>query len=269
MWTWDGDEWVDVTATGPSPRMLAAMVYDPDRQSLVLFGGYDDSFALGDTWEYRDGQWTLLTATGPPPRYYAYAAYDQEHREVVLFGGFNFQTQEVLGDTWTWDGKAWTQRAVSGPSERLDGAFAYSEALGGSVLFGGRRGIQDYDDTWLWDGASWQELQFPPSGHPPERAGSRMTYIPARQALLLYGGEDSGRYGDLWELLPPLASEAGDLNCDCAVDSFDIEPFILALVDPAGYGKAHPACSRDLADVNGDGSVDVFDIEPFVDVVVP
>jgi len=56
----------------------------------------------------------------------------------------------------------------------------------------------------------------------------------------------------------------GDLNCDGTVDGFDIQPFVLALTNPAGYGKAYPQCRAKLADVNFDGQVDGFDIQPFV-----
>ncbi len=41
---------------------------------------------------------------------------------------------------------------------------------------------------------------------------------------------------------PPFA--VGDLNCDGAIDAFDIEPFILALTDPVGYGTAYPGRRR-------------------------
>ncbi len=56
----------------------------------------------------------------------------------------------------------------------------------------------------------------------------------------------------------------GDLNCDAAIDAFDIEPFIAALVDPQGYEIAWPDCDIDLADMNRDGAVDAFDVEPFI-----
>ena len=62
--------------------------------------------------------------------------------------------------------------------------------------------------------------------------------------------------------------DAGDLNCDAAVNSFDIDPFVLALTDPAGYASAYPDCSRLLADCNGDGVVNSFDIDPFVDLII-
>ncbi|MCG3128698.1 MAG: hypothetical protein CHACPFDD_03589 [Phycisphaerae bacterium] len=56
----------------------------------------------------------------------------------------------------------------------------------------------------------------------------------------------------------------GDMNCDCAVDGFDIEHFVQALTDPAGYTADHPGCDIDNGDLNGDGNVDGFDIDLFV-----
>jgi len=61
----------------------------------------------------------------------------------------------------------------------------------------------------------------------------------------------------------------GDLNCDGAVNNFDIDPFVLALTDPNGYAQQFPNCDRMLADVNGDGVVDNFDIDPFVKLLTP
>ncbi len=57
---------------------------------------------------------------------------------------------------------------------------------------------------------------------------------------------------------------AGDLNCDGNVDFFDIDPFVLAITDPAGYEASYPDCDIMLADCNGDGVVDFFDIDAFV-----
>ena len=65
----------------------------------------------------------------------------------------------------------------------------------------------------------------------------------------------------------PLSHQAGDLNCDCLIDAFDIDPFVLALTDPAGYAAAWPDCDHMLADCNGDGVVDAFDIDPFVELL--
>jgi len=61
----------------------------------------------------------------------------------------------------------------------------------------------------------------------------------------------------------------GDLNCDGVVNNFDIDPFTLALTNPAGYAAAYPNCDRMLADCNHDGVVNNFDIDPFVKLLTP
>ena len=63
--------------------------------------------------------------------------------------------------------------------------------------------------------------------------------------------------------------DAGDLNCDCSMDAFDIEPFVVALVEPDEYAGRYPGCDINLADINGDGAIDAFDIEPFLELLFP
>jgi subtilisin family serine protease len=65
------------------------------------------------------------------------------------------------------------------------------------------------------------------------------------------------------------AGRLGDMNCDCAVDTLDIEPFIQAMVDPAGYTSDHPDCDIMRADTNGDGDINTLDIEGLVDLLIP
>ena len=59
----------------------------------------------------------------------------------------------------------------------------------------------------------------------------------------------------------------GDLNCDGAVNLFDVDPFTLAVTDSVAYGQQYPDCDLILADINGDGTVNLFDIDPFVDLL--
>ncbi len=61
-----------------------------------------------------------------------------------------------------------------------------------------------------------------------------------------------------------LKATYGDLNCDGRVDFGDINPFVLALTDPAAYSVQYPRCHILNADINGDGVVDFGDIDPFV-----
>ena len=59
----------------------------------------------------------------------------------------------------------------------------------------------------------------------------------------------------------------GDLNCDGDLDNFDIDAFVLALIDPLGYAAAYPDCNSLLADCDRDGLVNNFDIDAFVELL--
>lgn len=83
------------------------------------------------------------------------------------------------------------------------------------------------------------------------------------------GGSPALLAGDLYSLgadgLVAFAATAdGDVNCDAAFNNFDIDPFVLALLDAAAYAGAYPGCDILHADVDGDGFVTNFDIDPFV-----
>jgi hypothetical protein len=56
----------------------------------------------------------------------------------------------------------------------------------------------------------------------------------------------------------------GDLNCDGSVNFGDINPFVLALSNPAAFAQQYPNCNILNGDINGDGTVSFADINPFV-----
>jgi hypothetical protein len=64
--------------------------------------------------------------------------------------------------------------------------------------------------------------------------------------------------------IPDECDVPGDLNCDGLVNGYDIDPFVLALTDPAAYASDYPDCYAMNADLNHDGEVNGYDIDPFV-----
>jgi hypothetical protein len=68
---------------------------------------------------------------------------------------------------------------------------------------------------------------------------------------------------EIWALVPAPAT-VGDLNCDGTIGFGDINPFVLALTNPAGYATAYPNCNIMNGDINADGTVGFGDINPFV-----
>lgn len=61
---------------------------------------------------------------------------------------------------------------------------------------------------------------------------------------------------------------AGDMNCDGVIDGQDVQGFVLALIDPAGYASTYPDCTFLNADVNLDGATDLQDLDGFVQLLI-
>ncbi|TWT45977.1 hypothetical protein RAS1_24130 [Phycisphaerae bacterium RAS1] len=67
-----------------------------------------------------------------------------------------------------------------------------------------------------------------------------------------------------YEFQPTDTYVLGDADCDGVANVLDINPFVLALIDPAGYRAAYPECNIMACDIDGNGAVEVLDINPFV-----
>jgi hypothetical protein len=152
------------------------------------------------------------------------------------------------------------------------------------VLFDAGAGASDAYIVWVvYDNTSRAAIVFPSTDTGEDRTyftgsgGSLTVDIVARALELSQFGVPDG--ADVTEVrlfvegpaCDPLGlgvlaptGPAGDVNCDGAVDFFDIDPFVLALFDAEGYDAAFPDCNIQNGDLNGDHSVDFFDIDPFV-----
>jgi hypothetical protein len=62
---------------------------------------------------------------------------------------------------------------------------------------------------------------------------------------------------------PPCLAR-GDSNCDGLVNSFDIDPFVIALTQPATWQATYTCDFLCANDINCDGAVNSFDIDGFV-----
>lgn len=74
--------------------------------------------------------------------------------------------------------------------------------------------------------------------------------------------------GGFWADVLVAGIQVGDVNCDGDINNFDIDPFVIAIVDPAAYSDAYPDCDILRADINRDGAIDNFDIDAFVRLVI-
>ena len=137
-------------ATSPPPRRLHDLAYDPVNNKVVLFGGYNESSYLNDTWVYDvdKNEWTEINTTSDPPlKGYHSMVWDRDINRVVLYGGYPYDSKVWLFNTFT---NTWTSISYGeNPPVRYSSAMAHDIVSRKSVVFGG---IWNYmDDTWVYD----------------------------------------------------------------------------------------------------------------------
>ncbi len=170
--------WSMLSASGtpPTPRRHHAAVYDPVRDRMLVFGGFDVAGRLNDVWALSLGTapaWTRVIPAGAPPspRSRHGLLYDPARDRLVAFGGFD---GSLRNDVWALSlagPPAWTQLAPDGPippARHLYGV-AYDSLNGRMVVFGGGGSSGFLDDTWV---LAWSS----PVGVPP---------VPARATVAL------------------------------------------------------------------------------------
>lgn len=194
-WIWDGVEWAQpIAQTPPTPRAAAGMAYDRVTGELVLFGGYDGTRHLGDTWTW-DGaslSWTYRNpATKPPGVSGPLLFTDPLNGHVDMVGGFDGRL--FHNTTWQWTGSDW-KRLDPGTSltGRGSSIIELDRANHTVVVFSGLGDLNVYD-TWTWDGATWTRQA--PAHQPPSRFYSASAYSPALRSVVIFGG--ASPFGDL------------------------------------------------------------------------
>ena len=159
-----------------------------------MFGGFDGTNDLVDTWVYDGATWTLRNVGGPEERYGAALVHDPKRHVTVMFGGWNdyFMFPEIgqLDDTWEWDGSKWTPISSSTkPPPREFAAAAYDPKRGVIIVAcGDNQSDGILADTWTYDG-QWHNVT-PAGPHPAVRSGA-MVWDPVGQRILLVGGYNS------------------------------------------------------------------------------
>ena len=180
--------WIQVfPATSPTPRSYLAMIYDEASQKVILFGGYDGTKHLNDTWIFDGVTWTKVnTHMAPPARSAAQMAYDRVTRKVILFGGFN--GRQYLGDTWQWDGNTskWTRAAPIHSPPAVTGPMLFTDPNGHVDEFGGFDGHFYQAAMWQWNGSDWSQLY--PAQLPYARGLAAVGVNTLRNETVMFGG---------------------------------------------------------------------------------
>jgi len=237
-------------------RNAHVLVYNPDKQIVMLFGGADESQVLGDLWAWDGEKWFCLSNKGPSPRTFPALSYDITRKQLVLFGGNKvlFGTGEeknnFLNDMWIWNNNSWHEIHTPTPSARAEASMAYDSDRQRIVLFGGYRNENGerirLGDTWEWDGQKWEQKS---SEGPEPRNGTAMAFDPFnKKTILFWGSNDSGQTwewdGKKWEQI----NSADTLGCFNSTMAYDTKTH--SLIRFGGWAKGNRV--NDTWSYNGD-----------------
>ncbi len=139
----------------PSARELMGMTWDPAMHAVILYGGYDGTRLLNDTWAFSHGTWTNLTRTVGAAPYDAGGAlvYDNSSGLLLLEGGLtytgmpgNFTWALRPGGQWTnVTSRTGTPTATLAPSSCSFPGPAFPVVFSGSNRTGGFT-----PNTWIF-----------------------------------------------------------------------------------------------------------------------
>ncbi len=200
---YDTNTWTNRNAlNSPPPLAGQGMVYAPDLDKIILFGGSSDAQTATSTqtwsYDYGSNSWTALNASNPPPpRAVPGMIYDPVHHKVILFGGRSGfpPAGDSMGDCWSYDpaGNAWTNlNPTSVPTAREAMGMVWVSGWNRALLFGGHNGGVPgtfFNETWAYNPETNQWNSLNPSGSKPAgRFGGSMIFAPDIDKAVLFGG---------------------------------------------------------------------------------
>lgn len=205
-------QWINATPHGvaPSQRQYHTAVYDPNANSMIVFGGSDcNSGFLNDVWilNFANGvggtpSWTKLAPSGslPPAREKSTAIYDPIHNSMTVYAGDALGDE--LSDVWllshangTGGTPTWTQLFPTGtaPSARTAHSAFYDSVSNRMIIYGGFYLTATLGDTWaltfpnnVGGAPAWVEVK--PQGTAPTLGSHTAVYNSTTNSMDVFGG---------------------------------------------------------------------------------
>lgn len=292
-WEWDGAIWQMRSGGGPSARTARAMAYDVARGQTVLLAQPDSQ--SNETWLWDGVTWTrAATTTTPDLTSGTSMAYDPVQQAIVASASTS--PDDDTPYLWQWNGQNWSPRE---PLPVGTSALLGVDAAGNPVLFDAVSFVVR-SPTDLQITSQPQRVQTHVGDTVELTVDVCATETPTYQwrrygAPLQNGGRISGALSPTLRIAGAQVSDAGvyevvvtsnatqrlsygvsvrvsriagDTNCDGAVNNFDVDSFVLALIDANAYAAAFPLCDRQNADGDGDGEVTFEDVDPFIGLLL-
>lgn len=199
-------EWVNVSSAAPSARSQFSMAYDSKNQKIVLFGGWNGTDPLSDTWVYDlpMNTWIQMNPPSHPSARCRHSmVYSSNSSRVILFGGYDGSPFSDMDDTWVYDlsTDTWTQMTPSmEPIMRFGHSMTYDSDSDKVILYSGDTSLSVIlADTWVYDllTDTWTEKSS--SISLGMRNGHSMIYDTKTKGIVLFGGlKGSIRQEDTW-----------------------------------------------------------------------
>jgi hypothetical protein len=222
-WAFRHGNWTSLTPIVSPPALEdVAMAYDPQSESVVLFGGGGPAGLNNRTWEFSGGNWSELNTTIAPPAGAGLMVYDSAAGYLLLFAGGG---PNVTNGTWTFENGTWTDLSIS-IEPPYAASMAYDPALRAAVAYIG--GFPQGNYTWLFQNGSWENVTTAAS--PDAQSDVTISYDPLSQSMLLFGGFGSaGQYlgqtwaynGSTWTRLHSSNSPSPRVGAAMAYDALD------------------------------------------------
>ena len=211
-----GESWSDLTDVGgPEPRVGASMIYDPDGDVALMWGGRGYYGLLSDMWELdfsgATAVWTELAPFGDlPERAFSTAVYDPSQDVVYAFGG---ETYHALADTplcMDMESLEWMELIVTGDEidPLTDAAAVYAPDYRAVVLYGGQGYHELPDQAYYIEPTGTCEvtvtaLAAGDGSSPGGLMGHAMVWDSEDDVALLVGGKGYYRLSDTIYSLTP------------------------------------------------------------------
>ncbi len=202
--------------TKPNYAKFAGIAYDPTMQRTIVYGGYNDTNYIDQTWEWDGTAWTQMKKHAAPARALTSMFYDPNLKKNVIFGGIGQPSSQDriqrYQDMWALDNtNGWVQvKPANLPPTRYGAQVVTDPRNGQTILFGGLRLDSEVkngttlfhqvyaNDMWEWDGSNWNQIST--TNTPPARENGALQFDPARQEFVLFGGWAGYYMGDTWRL---------------------------------------------------------------------
>ena len=221
-----GDTWAaQPTGSPPTARSDFAMVFDPDNNNLILYGGlscskascyFSELVVSNETWilDLDTFLWEDVTPSiSPPPLWGHKMVYDSSNKKVILFGGATAldwwpAEENRSSETWEYDvtSNTWSKLTFTEePSARLHHGMVYDPYREKIFLYGGQRDVLAVSDTWVLDYEEMKWTKLYPEIIPLDqsdpyflnrfaRSDYAIAYHKHSRKIIFYGGSDAGAW---------------------------------------------------------------------------